>query len=175
VDRYEGFDAFVVARGQALLRTAYLLTGDRHLAEDLLQSALARTFRHWGRVRDGAPEAYVRQAMVRENISWWRRRRLHEVVVADLPESEAATRSDVDQRIVLDAALRRLTSKQRAVLVLRFFDDLTEQQTAHVLGCSVGTVKSQSHRALARLRVDSPELSSLLDGDEADEPEEVRP
>jgi len=169
VDRYEGFDAFVVARGPALLRTAYLLTGDRQLAEDLLQTSLASTARHWPRVRSGSPEAYVRQAMVRENVSWWRRRKVTEVVTDQVPEQVAAVRGDLDQRLALDAALRQLTPKQRAVLVLRFYDDLSEQQTAHALGCSVGTVKSQAHRALARLRQVAPELTALWGGVDVEE------
>ncbi len=169
MDRYEGFDAFVVARGPALLRTAYLLTGDRQLAEDLVQTSLASTARHWPRVRSGSPEAYVRQAMVRENVSWWRRRKVAEVVMEQVPERVADGRGDLDQRLVLDAALRQLTPKQRAVLVLRFYDDLTEQQAAHALGCSVGTVKSQVHRALGRLRQVAPELTALCGGVEVEE------
>lgn len=169
-DAERDFDAFVSSRGPALLRTAYLLTGDRHLAEDLMQTALAKTYRHWPRVRTGSPEAYVRQAMVRENISWWRRRRGVEVVVADVPE-RAGARPDVDRRLALDAALRQLSPHQRAVIVLRYYADLTERQAADALGCSVGTVKSQAHRALARLRDAAPELAELL-GD-ADAPAEV--
>jgi RNA polymerase sigma-70 factor (sigma-E family) len=171
VDRYEGFDSFVVARGPALLRTAYLLTGDRQLAEDLVQTSLASTARHWPRVRSGSPEAYVRQAMVRENVSRWRRRKVAEVVMERVPEQVADVRDDLDQRLVLDAALQQLTPRQRAVLVLRFYDDLTEQQAAHALGCSVGTVKSQVHRALGRLRGLAPELAELFD----DASEEVHP
>jgi RNA polymerase sigma-70 factor (sigma-E family) len=171
VDRFEDFDAFVVARGPALLRTAYLLTGDRHLAEDLLQAALTKSFRHWTRIVSGSPEAYVRQVMARENVSWWRRRKLTELVMPDVPE-RAAPGDAREQRLVLDQALRRLTAKQRAVLVLRFYDDLSELQTSRVLGCSVGTVKSQTHRALGRLRVVAPELADLLALDTS-EPEGV--
>jgi RNA polymerase sigma-70 factor (sigma-E family) len=160
-DSDRDFDDFVSSRGPALLRTAYLLTGDRHLAEDLMQTALAKTYRHWSRVSAGSSEAYVRQAMVRENICWWRRRRGAEVVVAEVPEGPAP-RDDVDRRLALDAALRQLTPQQRAVLVLRYYADLTERQTADALGCSVGTVKSHAHRALARLREVEPELAELL-------------
>ena len=167
------FDEFVVARGAALLRTAYLLTGDRHLAEDLVQSALAKTYRHWKRVRGGSPEAYVRQVMVRENISWWRRRRVVETPVADVPERAASgAGSDVDRRVSLDAALRLLSAQQRAVLVLRYYEDLTERQAADALGCSVGTVKTQAHRALKRLREVAPELAELWDP--SDDVQEVR-
>lgn len=158
------FDEFVVARGAALLRTAYLLTGDRHMAEDLVQAALAKTFRHWSRVCEGSPESYVRQVMVRENITWWRRRRVVETPVADVPERPASGGSaDVDRRLSLDAALRLLSAQQRAVLVLRYYDDLTERQAADALGCSIGTVKTQAHRALKRLREVAPELADLWD------------
>lgn len=170
-DDLDDFDAFVVARGAALLRTAYLLTGDRHLAEDLVQAALAKSFRHWARVRNDAPEAYVRQVMVRENISWWRRRRVVEAPVAEMPEL-AAPGVDVDRRMSLDAALRLLSPQQRAVLVLRYYDDLTERQAADALGCSVGTVKTQAHRALKRLREGAPELAELLGA--PDDVQEVR-
>lgn len=167
------FDEFVVARGAALLRTAYLLTGDRHMAEDLVQAALTKTFKHWSRVRDGSPEAYVRQVMVRENISWWRRRRVVETPMADVPEHAASgTGSDIDRRVSLDAALRLLSSQQRAVLVLRYYDDLTERQAADALGCSIGTVKTQAHRALKRLREGAPELAELLGV--SDDVQEVR-
>ncbi len=167
------FEEFVVARGAALLRTAYLLTGDRHLAEDLVQSALGKSFRHWSRVRGGNPEAYVRQAMVRENVSWWRRRRVAESSMADVPERSSSNETtDVDRRITLDAALRQLSPQQRAVLVLRYYDDLTERQAADALGCSIGTVKTQAHRALKKLREVSPELVDLWDS--ADEEQEVR-
>lgn len=157
------FDDFVTSRGPALLRTAYLLTGDRHLAEDLMQAALAKTYRHWSRVRSGSPEAYVRQAMVRENISWWRRRRITESPVETVPDGISGRREDVELRLTLDGALRQLTPHQRAVVVLRYYDDLTERQTADVLGCGVGTVKSQAHRALARLREIVPGLEVLSD------------
>lgn len=162
-DDLDDFDVFVVARGAALLRTAYLLTGDRHLAEDLVQAALSKTYRHWTRVCSGSPEAYVRQVMVRENISWWRRRRVVETPVAEVPEQAVSgSGSDVERRVSLDAALRLLSPQQRAVLVLRYYHDLTERQAADVLGCSVGTVKTQAHRALKRLREGAPGLAELV-------------
>jgi RNA polymerase sigma-70 factor (sigma-E family) len=167
------FDEFVMARGAALLRSGYLLTGDRQLAEDLVQSSLAKTYRHWPRVRKGSPEAYVRQVMVRENISWWRRRRVTEAPLERLPEAAADERDDVELRLALEGALRQLTPHQRAVVVLRFYDDLTERQTAELLGCSVGTVKSQAHRALTRLREIVPDLDDLAMG--VEETVEVRP
>jgi RNA polymerase sigma-70 factor (sigma-E family) len=154
-DRSE-FDAFVVARSPALLRTAYLLTHDRAAAEDLLQVALTRTWAAWGRV--GAdPVPYVRKVLVNVHTSAWRRRWRGELPSAELPESTgpADTTEAVDERDVVWTALGRLPRRQRAVLVLRYFEDLTETQTAAVLGVSVGTVKSQASKALARLRVDT--------------------
>lgn len=152
------FDEFVMSRGAALLRTGYLLTGDRQLAEDLVQSSLAKAYRRWSRIASGSAEAYVRQVMVRENISWWRRPRVTESPADHVPEAAQRSGDDVELRITLDSALRQLTPHQRAVMVLRYYDDLTERQAADLLGCSVGTVKSQSHRALARLREIVPDL-----------------
>ena len=157
-----GFDAFVHARGPALARTAYLLTGDHHLAEDLVQAALVQAAKHWERIHT-SPEAYVRRAMYHQNISWWRRRK-----VAESPLSfhdGAAAAPDTDLRLTLDQALGRLTPKQRTVLVLRFYEDLTEVETARALGISAGTVKSTSRQALARLRALAPELAELIGAD----------
>ncbi|NUT04260.1 MAG: SigE family RNA polymerase sigma factor [Hamadaea sp.] len=150
----DGFREFVVASSPALSRVAYLLTGDHQLAEDLLQSALASTYRHWRRIRDGNPAAYVRQVMHREQISWWRRRRPAERLSGEAPEHRQAgdLAAEAVNRITLVQALAHLAPRQRAVIVLRFYDDLTEAETARILGCSVGTVKRQTHDALARLR-----------------------
>jgi RNA polymerase sigma-70 factor (sigma-E family) len=144
------FDAFVAASSRRLLATAYLLTGDHGRAEDLLQTALARTWLVWARVE--SPEPYVRRAMVNTYASWWRRRWRDERPTDDLAD-RAYVEESVDQHD-LWVALRRLPRGQRAVLVLRFYEDLTEVETAQVLGCSVGTVKSQSFKALAKLRSD---------------------
>ena len=152
---------FVAARGQALLRTAYLLTGDRQLAEDLVQAALEKVFRRWGTIRvAAAAEAYVRRTMYREQVSVWRRRRVPELLARSVPEPRrAADAGDrVEDRLLLQAALHELPPGQRTVIVLRYFEDLTEQQVADVLGLSVGTVKSQAHKALARLRVSCAHL-----------------
>jgi RNA polymerase sigma-70 factor (sigma-E family) len=155
-DRSE-FDAFVVARSPALLRTAYLLTHDRAAAEDLVQVALTRAWVAWGRV--GAdPGPYVRKVLVNAHTSAWRRRWRGELPSAQLPESSASatdTTDVVDERDAVWTALGRLPRRQRAVVVLRYFEDLTEAQTAALLGVSVGTVKSQTSKALARLRVDT--------------------
>lgn len=147
----EGFDAFVAARGDALWRSAWLLTGDSHLAEDLVQTALGKSWPAYSRVSaSGSFEAYVRRVLFTTYVSWWRRKWNGERPTERLPEvaqpEEHAGRSD------LVDALRRLPKGQRAVIVLRYFEDLTERQTAEVLGCSVGTVKSQTSRALATLR-----------------------
>jgi RNA polymerase sigma-70 factor (sigma-E family) len=158
------FDEFVRARTPALLRSAYLLTLDWHLAEDLVQSALVRTHRAWKRLKaDGHAEAYTRRAMYHIQVSWWRRGRPAESLVDFIPDRFGGTAPDqegvVITRMMLTSALAKLTNSQRAVLVLRFFDDRSEAETAELLGVGVGTVKSQTSKALARLRVVSPEFA----------------
>jgi RNA polymerase sigma-70 factor (sigma-E family) len=165
----EGFRDFVVARSPALARTAYLLTGDRQLAEDLVQEALTRVASRWAKVAAGGdPEPYVRRVLYTCAVDGWRRHRPREVLRsqhADVPgagdHAEHAT-----QRLALQAAMAKLTVKQRAVLVLRFFEDRTEAQTAAALGCSVNTVKSQSRHALQRLQELSPSLVGTFREDE---------
>jgi RNA polymerase sigma-70 factor (sigma-E family) len=155
------FQEFVAARTPALIRLAYLLTGDQHSAEDLLQTALTKTLVRWRSLRNGNPEAYVRKVLYHEQVSWWRRAsRRRETPVHPLPDTSSADLTgDVDLRLQMRDALLQLTAKQRAVLVLRYFEDLPESQVADVLGCSVGTVRSQTHRAVARLRILAPELA----------------
>jgi RNA polymerase sigma-70 factor (sigma-E family) len=157
-----GFDEFVHTRGAALARTAYLLTGDHHLAEDLVQAALVQAASHWERIHT-SPEAYVRRAMYHQNISWWRRRKLAETPLESYDAPVPA--ADPTIRLTLEQALRRLTPRQRTVLVLRYFEDLTEVQTAAELGISSGAVKSMSRQALQRLRVLAPELADLVGAD----------
>jgi RNA polymerase sigma-70 factor (sigma-E family) len=158
------FHAFVVARTPALSRTAYLLTGDAHLAEDLVQTALFKAARAWDRIQ-GHPEPYVRRILYTQNVSWWRsRRQLPETALQEYDGPAQA--ADTDLRLTLEQALARLTTRQRTVLVLRYFEDLTEVQTADVLGIGAGTVKSITRQALGRLRVLAPELSELM-GDPA--------
>ncbi|MDG6108582.1 SigE family RNA polymerase sigma factor [Dactylosporangium aurantiacum] len=164
------FDAFVRTRTPALLRSAYLLTGDQHLAEDLVQSALGLTHRAWRRLHaEGNAEAYVRKTMYHLQVSRWRRRRVAEAFPGELPDRAGAGPDHAEHtalRLSLRSALSRLTAKQRAVVVLRFFDDLTEAQAAEVLGVSVGTVKSQTAKALERLRILAPELAGAgVNGD----------
>ncbi|KAB2352268.1 SigE family RNA polymerase sigma factor [Actinomadura rudentiformis] len=147
----ESFTAFVEARSANLIRSAYVLTGDQHAAEDLLQTVLAKTAARWRHIREN-PEAYVRRAMYNEQVSRWRRRG-REATVEKPPERAGRDLTgDVDLRLSLREALLALPPRKRAVLVLRYFEDLPESQVADILGCSVGTVRSQAHRALARLR-----------------------
>ncbi|WP_340537129.1 SigE family RNA polymerase sigma factor [Nocardioides sp. GXZ039] len=157
----EGFTQWARARQQTLLRTALLLTGERHRAEDLVQDALAAVAARWRRLHDGNPEAYARQVIVRGNISWWRKHR-REITVEDVAERPDAHGDGTDRRLLLDHALASLTPRQRAVVVLRYYADLTERDTAETLGVSVGTVKSQTHLALRRLREAAPELAELI-------------
>lgn len=150
-----GFDDFVAARGDALWRSAWLLTGDAHLAEDLVQTALAKSWPRWARVNaDGSFEAYVRRVLFTTYAGWWRRRWNGERPTHSLPETTVDD-GDADLRHDVVTALATLPRGQRAVVVLRFFEDLTERQTAEVLGINVGTVKSQTSRALATLRTSS--------------------
>jgi RNA polymerase sigma-70 factor (sigma-E family) len=149
------FTAFVAASSRRLLRGAYLITGDVADAEDLLQTALERAYRRWPTIRRmEAPEAYVRRIVVTSAINASRRRRVHGSPLdeAQLPGLPDPAVEDMAGRVALAALVRQLPAGQRAVLVLRYFDDLTEAETAHVLGCTVGTVKSQHARAMVRLR-----------------------
>lgn len=152
-DDDERFRQFVARRSGRLLRTAYLMTGDRGHAEDLLQTALLRTYRHWDQLRNqDDPEASVRRVMATSLAMAWRRRRVAERSVAQLPETSAARGSDPEDRDELWRALATLPPRMRAVLVLRYWEDLSETETSALLGCAVGTVKSQASRGLARLR-----------------------
>ena len=150
----EGFTEFVLARQAALLRTAYLLTGHAQDAEDLVQTTLVKIVPQWRRIADD-PEAYVRRVLVNENVSRWRRRRWREHATDVLPEGLSHD-PDRAELLAVREALRTLAPRQRAVLVLRYYEELTEAETADVLGVSVGTVKSQTSRALATLRTHAP-------------------
>lgn len=159
------FEAFVRESSKALHRSAYLLTGDRHLAEDLVQSALARTHRAWSRLEDPAKaEAYTRKVMYHLQVSWWRRSRVAESITDDTVEPERTGPGEataLSNRLAVHEALKRLSPKQRQVLIYRFFEDRTEAATAELLGISVGTVKSQTAKALGKLREVAPELAEL--------------
>jgi RNA polymerase sigma-70 factor (sigma-E family) len=159
------FTAFVEARTPALFRTAMAFTGHRQQAEDLLQTVLARAYGHWREVRLGRPEAYLRRAMYLQCVSRWRLRSYGRQVVTDrLPERGGADRTDaVDLRLSLRAALGRLGPKQRNVLVLRYLEDLSDEDIAEIVGCRQTTVRSQIARGLDRLRVLCPELDSSFE------------
>lgn len=146
------FDAFVVRRYAALVRFGYVLTGNRASAEDLVQNALFRTYRRWQHLdAKDDPSAYVRKAMVNAHISWTRLLSAREQFFAEPPERPGGEGGDVEG-LHMWRQLATLPARMRAVLVLRFYEDLSEVETARVLGCSVGTVKSQTSRGLARLR-----------------------
>ena len=153
------FSEFMAARWGPLYRTAYLLTGGREEAEDLLQSALAKTCARWDRIRDKrAADGYVRKAMLNQMSRQWRTRR-REVPTDELPDTGHAGGLDVRaDHLDLWAEIRKLPPRMRATLVLRYVEDLSEAATAAELGCSVGSVKSQTHHALKRLRTALPEL-----------------
>lgn len=149
------FDKFAVAAWPRLRRSAYLLTGDHHLAEDLAQTALTRTYASWRRVRREDALAYARRVLVNVNIDRLRRRRLHEVGGTELEDRAGPTdsSSEVDERDEIVRLLAVLTDKERRVVVLRHYFDLSEADVARELGIAPGTVKSTLSRGLARLRV----------------------
>jgi RNA polymerase sigma-70 factor (sigma-E family) len=155
------FREYVTSRGRALLRTAYLLTGNLADAEDLLQAALAKTYLAWDRIEDrGALDGYVRRAMVNTHISWWRRRRLQEFPTDELPDRAVADHAgDSDLQETLRRAIERLPQRMRTAVVLRYYEDMTEAEVAERLGVSLGTVKSTVSRAVAKLRIDADLLA----------------
>lgn len=152
---WESFDAFVAGRGKALWRSAWLLTRDRYKAEDLVQTALAKTFAKFDRLnREGAYEAYVRRTMYTTFVSWWRRKWNSETPT-DLNEREPVAVegvSNLESNQDIARALGQLSKMQQAVIVLRFYEDKTEAETAELLGISLGSVKTHTRRALAALR-----------------------
>jgi RNA polymerase sigma-70 factor (sigma-E family) len=159
------FREFVAARTPALMRTAYLLTGNQHDAEDLLQSALTKSAARLRSIRILDLEAYVRRAMYHQQVDRWRvrfrRRETPTDPQADLLDTAVADSSaSTETRLLVRETLRRLPAKQRAVVVLRYFEDLPEGEIAALLGWSVGTVRSQTHKAMTRLRTLAPELAA---------------
>ncbi|MEO7270343.1 MAG: SigE family RNA polymerase sigma factor [Knoellia sp.] len=163
-DDEAAFAEFVTREWSRLVRVGFLLTGDVGRAEDLVQQALVKVHRHWSRVHcDGSPYAYTRAAVANESTSWWRRKRVAENL-GDLPAHADRSPNDafagVDNRDELLQVLRDLPPRMRAVIVLRFYDQLSEAETAHALGISVGSVKSQTSRGLARMR------DAITDGSE---------
>jgi RNA polymerase sigma-70 factor (sigma-E family) len=172
MDREVELREFISARGAALSRAAYLLTGDHQAAEDLVQDTYVVLVRRWQKSGTVDPEAYVRRILYSRFIDSWRRRRLRELPTAAPPEAIDLDRavdsaSAVTDRLTLRDALVRLTPRQRAVLVLRFYEDLTETQTAAALGISPNTVKSQTRVALQRLRELVPDAVASFEGVES--------
>ena len=159
----DSFAEYVAARGHALTRMAYLLTGDHSQAEDLAQAALAKAFSRWSRIEAmSAPDAYVRRMIVNEHVSGWRRYRRRETLRAEMPQiSVADVADDLAVGEAVRAAVRQLPARQRAALVLRFYEDLPDAAVAAILDCSPATVRSQIARALTRLRKVG-ELSDLV-------------
>ena len=155
------FLEYVTARSRSLLRTAYLLTGNLPDAEDLVQSALAKTYQAWDRIQDRAAlDGYVRRAMVNTHISWWRRRKVEEFPTDEVPDQVVADPSgNSDLQDSLRRAIDRLPRRMRAAVVLRYYEDMTEAEVADVLGVSLGTVKSTVSRAVAKLRIDAELLA----------------
>jgi RNA polymerase sigma-70 factor (sigma-E family) len=160
------FNEFVLARTSALMRTAYLLTQDHQLAEDLVQIALFKAALRWRHIT-GDPEPYVRRILYTESVSWWRRRgrRVAESAPRDDEPARVGVDVDVDLQLSVERVLRWLTPRQRAVVVLRYYEDLTEVEAARVLGVGVGTVKSMHRQALERLRAAAPDLGELMGAD----------
>ena len=164
MDRYEGFREFVVSRGAALSRTAYLLCGSHATAEELVQDALAKTAANWRKVHGGNPEGYARRIMVNQHTSWWRkfgRERpyadVSQVVGHGRPDASRAT----TDRLVLVTALAALAPKQRAAIVLRFYEDLSENEIADAMGVTNGTVKRNIYDGLRRMRALIPTLDDI--------------
>jgi RNA polymerase sigma-70 factor (sigma-E family) len=164
MDRDDAFREFVAARERSLMRSAYVLTGDRHLAEDLLQSALAKVASRWWRIRQVEnAEAYARSVLYREFLSWRRVRRNREIPIDALPEPPGTDFTEgTVLRVALKQALAQLTSRQRAIVTLRFYEDRSVAETAELVGCSQGAVKSQTHDALIKLRALGPDLVDHL-------------
>jgi RNA polymerase sigma-70 factor (sigma-E family) len=160
---FDDFESFVAARQTTLLRAAWLLTGDAQLAQDLVQSALLRAWPKWTKLREqGQAEAYVRRIMFNTNATWWRRRVRDSENLMQRPPDVPMQGSDLDLRETLRSALLTLPRRQRAVVILRYLEDLSEHDAAEVLGCSLGTVKSQTHHALKKLR-STPGLVGALE------------
>lgn len=160
------FEEFALAATPSLLRSAYLLTGDQHLAEDLVQSALARTHRYWRSLSQKTnATAYTRKTMYHLQVSRWRKRRFTEQL-SDQPTDRAIpdSSSEIDLKLSLRKALGTLTRRQRAIVVIRYFEDRSVAETAALLGCSEGSVKSQTFRALNKMRDALPQLTELLNG-----------
>jgi RNA polymerase sigma-70 factor (sigma-E family) len=150
-DEGADFDAYVHARGRGLLAFAFLLCHDDHLAQDLVQEALVKAHRRWARI--DSPDAYVRQIIVRDLCSWKRRKSATEWVTDHVPEPPGSTPAGPEDRVAMWALLGELPRQQRAVLILRFYEGLSDEDIARAIGCSQATVRSHASKALAHLRV----------------------
>jgi RNA polymerase sigma-70 factor (sigma-E family) len=163
LDQEREFHEFVAARSGQLLRVAYLLCGDVHRAQDLVQTTLLSCFNKWANIcKREQPEAYVRRAMYRHQFNWWRSRARHPEVLMTAPPDRVASRDDTADAVVrhrIFEALRALPPRQRAVVVLRYYEDRSEAEVAELLGVSLGTVRSQAAKALAKLRNQYPDLA----------------
>ena len=159
----EDFAAYVRSRQHRLLRAAYLVCGDRQSAEDLLQQAFVKLALRWDRIKDEHPDAFVRRVLYRDAVSAWRSTR-RETVRPVTDEARSGQEWRVETRVDLERALRQLPPRQRAVLVLRYYEDRSEAETAEILGVAVGTVKSQAHDGLARIRALVPQFSPTSTG-----------
>ncbi|SCE70356.1 RNA polymerase sigma-70 factor, sigma-E family [Micromonospora viridifaciens] len=163
------FTAFVNERGDTLLRIAYALAGSQHGAEDLLQNALAKAYARWPRIR-GDAEPYVKRILYHDQVSGWRRRSHRAEISVAAPPDRAAEHDlgqDSELRLLLRDALLRLPPRQRAVLILRYLEDLSVAETALILGCRAGTVASQTSKGLAKLRELVPAFDELTTNQEA--------
>ncbi|WP_407642826.1 SigE family RNA polymerase sigma factor [Actinacidiphila yanglinensis] len=160
------FDSYAAARWPTLVHTAYLLTGDRHEAEDVVQATLAKVYLAWNRIsRLDEPDAYVHRALVNNNLSRFRKRRVVQLLTSVIPDRPREPPQDqVEERALLVSALATLPPRQRAAVVLRYWEDLSEHQVAEILGCSTGNVKSQASRGLRKLR-EHPALAALAHGE----------
>ncbi|GHJ40710.1 SigE family RNA polymerase sigma factor [Streptomyces sp. TS71-3] len=151
-----GFAAYSAAAWPRLVRTAHLLTGDFHEAEDLVQTTLAKVYARWQHIPEADVDRYVRRSLVNNNLSRLRKRRIMHLLMPSLPERvhqpDAGHAESIERRAAVSGALATLSGRQRTVLVLRFWEDLTEVEIADLLGCSLGTVKTHVRRALAMLR-----------------------
>lgn len=165
----DSFEEYVSVSSGRLLRFAYVLCGDRHLAEDLVQDVLARAHRRWERIEAEHPDTYLNAAIVRAHLSWRRRRASTEKVIAEPPEPGTATGPDFAQRLAardeLWTLLAGLSRTQRAVVVLRYYEDLDDHRIAEVLGCAPATVRVHASRALAALRTSMSSDLTQLQGD----------
>jgi RNA polymerase sigma-70 factor (sigma-E family) len=162
---HDDFEQYLREAWPRLVRSAWLLTGDWQRAEDLVQTVLVRAYPRWQRLRSDSPDGYLRQMLVTTYLSWWRRRWRGEIPASDLPDRAGGDDgTQTELRLAVHRLLAALPRRQRAVLFLRYYADMTEEATAATLGIGVGSVKTHASRALARLRADPAVLTLLSEG-----------